>query len=336
VKINPKYIIAGLIAWVVLGRKSTAGASNPAVEKKAVESGLPPIQAPPPDVAINFTQPWRAGGHTGYSGYPLPDLDPASTRDAYIDQLFAREQQFKAPIREAYSVPRLKQIAIAAGAFYGVPPSWVYGILQGESNFFPVGIFKGYTGTSEHAKNAKSSAFGMGQMLKGRWNYEKSFAAKSSYDGAPPHWFFIDPKAAIWSVAGSYGRMMHNRGGGYSRDLGKQYKAIQKAARGGGSPSHQGSLAVGHWWAGQTEGAKNGAKAKTRQILKYGMQVYQDGVRRPSSSWQKGAPPVHQHDWLPPWRIGSLTFADQQNILTTASILETAGDELRVLNQALV
>jgi len=295
-----------------------------------------PVTAMGSGAGWSSTGPQSVSGQVNYSDWGLPDIVPAKKRDPYLDQLWAQEESSKAAIRESYSIPRLKQITQSAAAWYGVPASWIWGILQGESNYHPVGIFKGYKGSADGAKKARSTAYGMGQMLKGRANYEYLHWMESSAGMARPHHTFLDPKWGIWSVAASYGRMAKNRGGGVNRDLAKQQRAVGRMARGEKSPSHQKSLAVGHWWAGQTSGAANGAKKKTRQILKYGRQVFKDGKVSPSSAWQKMNPKVREADYLPPWKTGKMSDINKFLMMAAVGSLEWAGEPLYDLNAGLV
>ena len=339
--------LLGLIgAFFLFGRKGAAGVagssgSSSGEDETAQEKQLnETVQTPPwpqgTGTDWSSSGPQMEGGSKGYSDWGLPPLiNPATTRDPYLDQLWDREVIFKAAIRSDYSIPRLKLIARSAAAYYGVPASWVWGILQGESNYFPVGIYAGYSGSNAKAKAARSTAHGMGQMLGGRYRRSEKKHWKATSGGmGKDHEFFLDPKWGIWSVAASYGRMAKNRGGGHNRALGKQLQAVHAMATGSKSPSNQGSLAVGHWWAGTT--ATAGAKAKVRQILRYGQDVWKDGVMRPKSSWKKTAPGEKAADHLPPWKTGALNANQKITMGTALTALEFTGAPLFDLNKALV
>lgn len=336
---NPALLI-GIAAFFVLsafGRPGRSSAVHVGAEGGTAPTGktLPPIPPTGQGQSPSSTAVFWEGGVPGDSTYPLPPRAwDTSSQATYITQLYEQEAAHKAAIRGWYNVDRLKQITRAAAAYYGVPPSWVWGILQGESNYFPVGIYKGYTGSPKGAIAARSSAYGMGQVLRGRFTKsEASHLASSTNNHAWMHHDLLDPKFGIWTVAASYGRMARKRGGGHGRPLEDQVVGIMRAGRGIGSPKHQGSLAVGHWWAGQGTSATKGATAKTRQIVRYGMDVWRD-KKRPKSSWQKGGA-VMEVDFLPPWRTGQLSAFQKTQLLNSALVLEAAGDELHQLNAEL-
>lgn len=341
--------ILALVGFFVMGRKagassvlsigSSSGEDESPEEKLANETVTTPAWPQGTGADWSSSGPQMVGGTTGYSDWGLPPLiNPATTRDPYLDQLWDREVIFKAPIRDSYSIPRLKLITRSAAAYYGVPASWIWGIMQGESNYYPLGIYAGYTGSNAKAKARKTTAHGMGQMLGGRYrNSERKHWLATSGGLAKPHYMFLDPKWGIWSVAGAYGRMAKNRGGGHNRRISDQMKAVDRMARGYKSLAGQGSLAVGHWWGGQkVPQTTPSAKAKTKQILKYGQDVWKDGVMRPSKSWHKTSPGVKEADWLPPWKTGVLSETQKFTMGSALSALEAAGYPLISLNAGLV
>ncbi len=345
---NAAKLAIGLgVAWVVFGQKgggavaaagestgSSTGQDESTEEKTANIAKSSPVWPQGTGTDWSSSGPQMSSGTQGYSDFGLPDFTPATKRDPYLDQLYGQEAVYKGPIRDFYSVPRLRAIAWAAATYYGLPASWVWGILQGESNFFPVGIFRGYKGTADYAKKYKTTAYGMGQMLNGRYKYEAPHWLATSEGMAKAHRAFLDPKWGIWSVAASYGRMAKNRGGGWNKPLGDQAKAVDRMARGYKSPSWQGPLAVGHWWAGTK--ATKGAQAKVRQILKYGMQIHEDGKLKPSSAWSKMTPGAKAVDYLPPWKTGSISPQGITTMHTAQTVLESAGNPLFSLNAGLV
>lgn len=318
---------------------SSTGDDESPEEKQANETVKSPAWPQGEGADWSSSGPQIVAGATGYSDWGLPDLiSPATERDPYLDQLWDREVIFKSAIRGDYSIPRLKVIARAAAAYYGIPASWVWGILQGESNYYPLGIYAGNTGSNAKAKAKKSTAHGMGQMLGGRYrNSERKHWLATSGGLAKPHASFLDPKWSIWSTAAAYGRMAKNRGGGHNRSITKQMQAVDSMATGSKSRAGHGSLAVGHWWAGQkVPQYTKGAKAKVRQILKYGQDVWKDGVMRPSSSWHKTTPGVKEVDWMPPWKTGKLSTTQKFTVGSALSALEAAGYPLISLNSGLV
>jgi hypothetical protein len=253
------------------------------------------------------------------SGLPIPAMDEHPKRDPYIDQLWAREQTWKPIAREFYNVDRERRIARAAAAFYGVPPSWVWGLVRGESNFYPVGIF---SASPSKAKARKSNAYGMGQILRGRFDKsEKAWIHASSNNNGWNHSDMIDPKRGIWSVAASLGRGAKNRGGGPGKSLAKQQAAIKKMAL------EQDGLLVGKWWAGFSDAYEGGARKKIGQILTYGPDVYDTGPPPWGFLWQKSGQTLPADD-LPPWMIGSLDSAGVANLQAAAINLEAAGSWL--------
>lgn len=323
----------------VTGTGSSSGEDESPEEQQASQVITAPAWPQGTGADWSSSGPQIMAGQMGYSDFGLPELaNPATTRDPYLDQLWAREVKYKAALREAYSVPRLKLIARAAAAYYGLPASWVWGILQGESNFYPVGIFAGYTGSNAKAKARKTTAYGMGQMLGGRYRRSEKKHWKATSGGlGRDHHFFLDPKWGIWSVAGAYGRMAKNRGGGHNKSISDQMKAVDRMARGYKSPSGQGSLAVGHWWGGQlVPQSTPSARAKVKQILRYGQDVWKDGVMRPSKSWHKTTPGVVENDWLPPWKKGALSETQKFTVGSALTALEAAGYPLISLNAGLV
>ncbi len=374
-KLNPMLLLGGLAALMLMGKKSEAakqgvvigegGGQAPPKPDGTPGKVLPPL--PPLGVGLTPGSTFMYAGQPGMSILSLPPMDspgmtagqpPAKGADDYIAQLWAREQAYKkSTVRPAYSVPRNKAMARSAAAYYGVPASWVYGILQGESNYFPVGIHAGYKGSPAKAMSINDTGYGMGQITRSRWKGEWPKLVALSGGGwagvqvdpydieATPsttgikleHWHMLDPKVGIWATAASYGRMVANRGGGPGKTLEDQVIGIQKAARGVGSNIKrkdgtvfkQGSLAVGNWWAG-TYSIK-GARAKVRQIIRYGGDVW-DNDMRPKTSWKKTEPGVQPTDYLPPWRTGSLTPTQHNEMMQRLSVLEAAGQELRDLN----
>lgn len=355
---GPMALIAGALLLMLMGRGGSAAvhmseAGGTAPNGKVLPP-IPPVGGELPkggERHASTSAVFDGAGSPGDSSLGLPPsvemlqlqagLEDSKKRpfypqSKYIAALWHREQQYKAsPVRTSYSIPRLKQITIAASCYFGVPPSWTYGLLQGESNFFPIGIFAGYKNSDSYAIARKSSAYGMGQMLRGRWkNSERPAWLRAGGPSSTFHYQFLDPKIAIWVVASSVGRLVGQaRGGGWGKSIEDQMYGIYRASRGNRLPSGQGSLAVGHWWAGTY--ATKGATAKVKDILAYGRDVWSEKMR-PKSSWHKTAPGVQPADSLPPWRTGSLTPSQATTMLNLALVLEGAGQELFDLNSGLL
>ena len=323
VEANPFLWIGGLFAGLwglgqLFGGK--AGAAAGAVSSTSAVLQTEPGSSTPPVIPAATGPGFQpAGGVLAGSGLPLPVITEAPTRDAYIDQLWAREQVWKPYAREYYNIDNLRRIARAAGAYYGAPPSWVWGLVRGESNFYPVGI---YAHSPSKAKAKKSTAYGSGQILRGRFNKsEKAWIDKSTNGYGWNHSDMIDPKRAIWSLAASVGRGLKNRGGGPGRSLAKQQVAIKKMAQ------EQGGLLVGKWWAGFADKYVPGAKKKIRDVRKYGPDVYSIGKPPSTSMWQKTGPTIPADD-LPPWMVGALSASAAQQLGNSNVALEAAGSFL--------
>ena len=253
----------------------------------------------------------------GANALPLDTIAEPANRNAYIDALYQRQLVFLPVAKGVYNIDRLRAIALAASVFYGVPPEWTWGLLKRESNMVPVGIFGA---SPAKAKKAKSTAYGVSQILRGRFdNSEKKWLRET---GATwNHSDLIDPKRAIWTTAASLGRGLYTRGGGRGRPLGAQQAAIAKMAK-----EKQG-LAVGRWWAGQSEAATKGAIAKVKDIIKWGPDVWNVGPPANSYMWQKTGP-VSMADWLPPWLMGEASEGDKAATLVQALNLSVAGQAL--------
>lgn len=313
--------VAGLSAlWYFFFRPGARAAAGVAATSSGPVLTMEPHTSTPPVIpAAQGPGYVPAGGILIGSGLPLPSMVEHPKRDPYIDQLWAREQIWKPQARTHYNINNLRRIARAASAYYGVPPSWTWGLIRGESDFWPVGI---YAHSPAKAKAIKSNAYGMGQLLRSRFDKsEKAWINQSSNGYGWNHSDMIDPKRAIWTVAASVGRGLKNRGGGPAKSLAKQQAAIKKMAL-----SNSGLL-VGKWWAGFSSAYEAGARKKIRDVRRYGPDVYSTGPPPSSAMYQRLGPTIGADD-LPPWMVGSLTPAAAAALSKSNVALEQAGSFL--------
>ena len=228
--------------------------------------------------------------------------DGKSSQATYIRKLFNHQMNYIPIAKSLYNIDRLRRITLAASKYFGVPPEWVWGTMWGESRWTPIGLYGIYSGTKnpspDKAIAASSSAFGLSQMLGGRFRKSETPFLRKHWGNNPwVHMDLVDPKIAIWTQAGTYGRGLASRGGGPGATKDAQAAAIRKMKAG------KGGLLLGHWMAGFIgERAKRGAEKKMRHIATYGPDVWSKGKpAKGSTAWTSKPGPTYAEDDLPPW-----------------------------------
>ena len=277
------WVLAAGGAYLLLKRKTTSAMGTRLSASGAVQSfgtGIP--KAP------------------GYSG---------GGQAAYIRQLWAREQAFKPKYRTAYNIDRMRRITRAAARYFGVPAEWPWGAIYGESAWYPVGIYAGYRGTPKYAIARKTTAYGVGQILRGVFNKTIAGGGYWSMKKNLPkdkwwkHEDMLDPKVALWSVVAQYGRSMVKRGGGPGKSPAAKVAAARRfgGLKGGFMPA---SL----WTTGGAGKVGPGTKRKMRQIVQYGPSAFAAaGKKAPSKGWKRNGPTFASDD-VPPWGGAAVSY----------------------------
>lgn len=185
---------------------------------------------------------------------PGPTIVPASSPagsgrvtdlDRYIEELHAAWALANPSLRAYWTKPRLRAATQVASKALGVPPEWPWGVMYGESRHRPVGVFGS---SAEAAKAIPSSAYGMAQMLKSRFDAERAAEPRITWSHAD----LLDPWRTIWTVAASYARAIRKHG-----------MARLRA---------DDSRLLGKWWSGGS--GPDAGRRKARQILAHGSDVW--------------------------------------------------------------
>jgi len=91
----------------------------------------------------------------------------AMPRDTYLQRLDAWFDSIAPALTQAWPRERLDSLAVDLAARYGAPVAIVRGTLATEAGWRPVGI---YSSSWEAASAANSTAFGVGQQVRGYYN----------------------------------------------------------------------------------------------------------------------------------------------------------------------
>lgn len=218
--------------------------------------------------AANAGSPPTASGNAGGLVSDARKAQSGSL-SKYIDKLYQVQLALLPVFKAHYNKDRLRRIARAAAGYYAIPPEWVWGTLYGESAWTPVGV---YGHDPEKAKAIPSNAYGMGQFLGSRYDWEKQHRPEHLKWS---HVDLIDPRLTIWTTAASFNRGVRGRGGfptaasiRTAADLAKQVAAVDAFSR------EKSGLQVGHWWAGSSVA---GATKKTGHVKTKGPDVRVEG-----------------------------------------------------------
>lgn len=206
-----------------------------------------------------------AVGGKSSTGSAGPGSSPSTTHGAipfddltrYIYALWQLEELYRDELRSFWDKPKLRRLVIQAAKFYDIDPRLIWGMTWRESGGHKaVGVYLGKYGPQK-AIDKRSSAYGMGQFLRQRFESERKLApARFPWH----HQDLLDPRVSMWSVAASIKR------------------AYEKYGR---EPS---SLELGRWWAGTLN--KEGAARKAGDILEHGPDVYNDVADGSKVPWK--------------------------------------------------